>query len=273
MPIDISLSIEEIAVAMGAEGDSQVALGILIKQFGKVSKDEMEGRLYSAIHALIAEGRLSSTGDGNVQNSPELREVARILLKADYTVRYQRRQEKSEYFLAYHFLGKKVFEHRLKQKVVHQIKEVTREDVIAGGLDFFGMNNSNSPDFPVYSLPVDALKSLQPSGKTEAMLGYLEMHEIPVEVRTVLVEDIAAAGFRASALRIEYDEKNSPYSKLGFLLLHGSKQNWIFLPENKYGKDHLSLLPGSCENFQRLASKLIVFHRGRQGGNKNEPQK
>lgn len=67
MPIDVPLSVEEIAVALSAEGNADAASSILFRQFGKLSKSEMEGRLYSAIHALMAQGYLYPIGDGNVK--------------------------------------------------------------------------------------------------------------------------------------------------------------------------------------------------------------
>lgn len=265
MPIDISLSVEEIAVALGAEGNEQAASSILLTQFGKLSKNEMEGRLYSAIHALMADGRLSSAGDGSVHNSPELKEVAEILSRVDYTVRYQRRDDKTESFLAYHFLGKKVFEHRPKQKVIHHIKEVTQNAVIIGGINFLNIQSISTFDFPVCSLPVDALKMLQPNEKTEIVLDYLEAHEFPSNLRMDLIRDITTPKFRASILRIGYDEKNAPYSQQGFLLLQGPKRNWIFAPEKKNGKDYLSVLPGSSKNFRKSVTGLIIAQKKKKG--------
>ena len=175
----------------------------------------------------------------------------------DYTIRYQRRDQHGDHFLAYHFLGKRVFEHQPKQKVVHHFKEVDEGSAITGGHDFFSIQDSGDIDFSLWELPIDAMKLFQSGQKAVAKLGYLEKHKFPVDVRTALVEDIMSTEYRASVLRIDYDKKNMPYSNQGFLLLQGKNRDWIFLPKKENGKDYLSVLPGNSKNFQKLVSGLV----------------
>jgi len=255
---DFLLSVEEVALAMSIVGQPEMAHNLMAAQLGEMQQEEARARLLAAGHSLMARRWLTMDAQGTMHLAEPLGRVARVLSRADFSVRYSRSHRNADFSLSFHFGEGGIFAHRIEQGVVHHITEVQDTDaVIRGGLTFFEMAQVRPFTCPSAEIPYSLLDEIKDEEDTSSILRRLEETGVPEETRTLLAEDLRGVQYRGSILRVEYGEDNLPRSDHGLLVLRGPERLWLLRPLIWEGDLSVALLPGTEEAFRQEVAALL----------------
>lgn len=255
---DFCLSVEEVALAVSMAGQPEVAHGLMMAQLGTMPQEEVRARLRAAGHSLLARGWLAMDAQGEMHLADPLTRIARVLSRADFSIRYSRSHRNAELALTFHFGEEGIFAHRLEQGVVHHIVEVQDTDaVIQGGLEFYEVANVHPFNVSSVEVPQDVLDAAKDEGHAGPVLKKLKAAGVPEETRTLLAEDLVGVQYRGAILRVEYGEDNTPRSDRGLLVLRGPERLWLMRALVRDGKPAVILLAGTEEIFRREVAALL----------------
>ncbi len=255
---DFLLSVEELALAMSMVDRPEVAHDLMVAQLGAMKQEEARTRLLTAGHSLMARGWLTMDVQGTMHLADPLARVARVLSRADFSIRYSRSHRNVDLSLSFHFGEDGIFAHRMEQGVVHHIIEVQDADaVIQGGLAFFEMTEVHPFTCPSAEILNSLLDKIKDEKNTSSILQHLQEAGVPEETRTLLAEDLRGVQYRGSILRVEYGEDNIPRSDRGLLVLRGPERLWLLRPLIGEGEPSVTLLPGTEQVFRRQVAALL----------------
>ena len=85
---DFVLSVEEVSLVISIVGRPEVAHGLMAAQLGDMQEEEARARLLAAGHSLMARGWLTMDSQATMRLADPLARIARILSRADFSVRY-----------------------------------------------------------------------------------------------------------------------------------------------------------------------------------------
>jgi hypothetical protein len=206
----------------------------------------------------MARGYLSMDTEGNVHLTEPIARIARILTRADHTLRYSRSYRNADLLLAFHFDEQDTFAHRLEQGVIHHITQVSgQEAALQGGLDFFNLAEARPFTCPAAVISQELLDQIKDDPAYVVIQRRLTHAGVPTETCDPLTEDLSNTRYRGSILRVEYDENNAPTSDRGLLVLRGPERLWLGHPFSREGKQYVTLLPGTEQTFRQRVSMLL----------------
>lgn len=258
MENDFLLSVEELALAMSLVGRPESGHNLMAAQLGAMKQEEARIRLLTAGHSLMARGWLAMDAQGTMHLADSVARVARVLSRADFSIRYGRAHQNAEFSLAFHFGEGGIFAHRIEQGVVHHIAEVyDRDTVIQGGMDFLEVSQAHPFTCPSVTLPYNLLAEVKDERDVSSILQRLRAATVPQETGVLLAEDLYNARYRGSVLRVEYDENNVPRSDRGLLILRGPERLWLLLPIPGKGEPSVTVQPGTEESFRQQVVALL----------------
>jgi len=255
---DFLLSVEEVTLAMSMVSQPEIAHGLMVAQLGEIQQEESRARLLAAGHSLMARGWLTMDTRGTMHLTDLLARIARVLSRADFSIRYSRSHRNADFSLSFHFGEGSIFVHRIEQGVVHHITEVQDIDaVIQGGLAFFERAQERLFTCPSAKISKDLLDKIKDEEDASFILKRLEEAGVSEETRTLLAEDLDGVQYRGSILRVEYGEDNVPRSDHGLLVLRGPDRLWLLRPRLEEGETFVTILPGTEEVFRREVTALL----------------
>jgi hypothetical protein len=255
---DFLLSVEEVALAMSMVGQPEVAHDLMLAQLGTMKQEEARVRLLTAGHSLMAQGWLTMDAQGAMHLADPLARVARVLSRADFSIRYSRSHREADLSLSFHFGERGIFAHRIEQGVLHHVTEVQDTDaVIQDGLVFFEMAQVQPFVCSSDEIPVGLLDEVKDEKDVASILHRLEATDVPEETRMLLAEDLHRAQYRGSILRVEYGEDNVPRSDRGLLVLRGPERLWLLRQLPGKSKPSVTPLPGTERSFRQEVAVLL----------------
>lgn len=256
---DFLLGVEEVALAMSMVGQPEMAHNLMVVQLGTMSQEEARARLLAAGHSLIARGWLTMDEHGEMHLAAPLARIARVLSRADFSIRYTRSHQNAELALTFHFGEGGIFAHRMEQGVVHHISEIQDADlVIEGGMTFFDVMEAQPFTCPLVEIPYSLLEKIKDEENPSEIGRQLEEHGVPEETRVLLAEDLQKVQYRGSIMRVEYGKDNVPRSDHGLLVLRGPKRLWLFRPIIRGKQPFVTPLPCTEQVFRQEVAALIA---------------
>jgi len=254
----IRLSIEEMAVVLSQMGQPEQGQSLIIAQLGEMNQDEARGRLLSATHSLLAREAMTFEPDGGFLLSDALRQVGRVLTRADFTIRYTRAQTAADLQLTYHALHGRFYEHLLEQGVIHRLTEVNRPDeMIQSGLAFFEVAAAQPFESGVATIANPILETVMRATTADEARDLLRQAGMQDAVRQRFAEDLINSQFRGSALRIEYEADGSLRSDVGLLFLRGPERLWQLESEVRQGEAEWELSPATALGLRAALARLL----------------
>lgn len=259
MPItEFLLSVEELALAVSALGQPQMAHDVMLAQLGSMSSDEAHARLKTAGHSLLARGWLTMDTEAQLHLEPELERVVSALIRPDFSLRYSRSQSQGEWLSAFHFAKGMLIAHRVEQGLLHHLVEINdAASAIQQGIEFFEIAPSSDFQIPESHLPGKFLITLKDADAPLAA-QQLQTQPLPAVVRQGLLDALQACRYRGSALRVEYDAAHVAHSERGLLLLGGPQRVWLFRFTGPDESSPVDILPGTPEVFAREIQALLA---------------
>jgi hypothetical protein len=251
----IRLSTEELALILAQMGHVEASKGLIATQLGlEASPAQMQARMLTAAHGLLASGWLDLDKDGNLVIDPELQRIAGVLTEAKLSIRYSRAEQAGERFVTYHITESGVFEHFVEYGIVHAITELPHIDAILdGGVDFLEVAETLPFAAPSFEVPFAVLSEINDERDVGAITQRLQRSGVPPAAAPLLAEDVAGEQYRGSALRVEYNHDAQPFSDHGLLLLRGPQRLWLM----RQAPQSVTLLPGTEEAFRREVAALV----------------
>ena len=145
-PKGLRLSVEELAFAIGAIGEAETAGAFLRVLLGTRCREEIDGRLLSASHSLIARGYLTfDLSEKERELDKQLAELVGVLAGCDFSIRCGRSVQDGEDVHSYFFKGDAIVEHRLSMDVVSELEHLPSADIaMKRSLVFFGLGEADS---------------------------------------------------------------------------------------------------------------------------------
>ena len=257
----VQLGVEELSLAMSMIGEPEVAKGLLHLALGEMSTEEEKGRLLAAGHSLMARGLLFIR-DGQSHLAGDLRGLLSTLADNDFIIHCNRRKLGSAaQVLAYFVKGTTALEQRVEQQVVYHLSSVSDlEEVVAGGLEFFKVQESEIFCFPDAEVPVSVIDRAKEAAdeSPEAILTIFQNSGVPDTLCRLLSEDFQRSEYRGSVIRVERSKEGPLGLNKGFLVLKGAKRTWLFPLILRDGKPYARFLLGTLDNFTHELHQLIA---------------
>lgn len=257
----ISLSPEEVALALTQLGHPEFGRDVIVSQFGPLSPEEVRARVLSAGHSLIARELLAITPEGELRLVEPILRFAHVLAASDFSLHYRRVWSGIQFISTYHFHDGAIFEHKIERGIAHTLVELDSvEQVVRGGLDFFSMDGMQPFSCPSAEIPQSVLDEIAGLNDRAAMLNRLAMAGVAEETRHMLAADMQRTVSRGSMLRIEYLPGETPVANHGLLTLQGPERLWLLQPYEHEGHAYVRTIAANEQNFRREILALLDPH-------------
>jgi hypothetical protein len=265
-PNTFTLSIEELAYALGVLGGTEIASGYLGALLGERPQLELEGRLLAASHALVARDLLDfNPRTGDKQLSPELADLLRSLIQNEYSLRCNRVTAGEEDGVNFYRAGNAWLEHRLSKAVVAHVTALAGIAMVARqSAMFFGLPIQSSKPLSGASQSVGVIPAalLERFGRpgTQPLLAEITKlfvsAGLPLESASALAADLAAPILRGSMMKVETRTEGLMADR-GFLFFKGTRGAWILeiIPQ---APPMLRVFVGNSDQLQRSVESLLA---------------
>lgn len=239
-PTVYSLSLEELALALGLINRPDLGRVVLSSIYPNLSESESEARLSSASHSLLARGICSLNEKNNPILDSELEKALLPLAKFDYLLQLSIVMDDGQVNITVHVRRKQTFTSRLIQAgVVNMLthgQTSSLADYFLNIFDGIGLNGSANAIQAKITLDtigkiVSKNSSLSDRARLLTDIGWAK------EDAKMLSEDLEEQKVRATIIRIDAsDQSLIDNSKItvhkNLLLLKGKTRSWAFLFEN-----------------------------------------
>jgi hypothetical protein len=255
---DVRLSVEELALILSLSGEQEMGRLLIEAQLGEMQPEEIDSKLYTAAHSLLARGWINMTESLEFELSKRMELIFHVLTNAKFSLQYRRTFEDGEFTLTYHFFNHSIYEHAIEWGVVHQIKRVSGvEAIVQGGMDFFDMEQQKPFRAEELRLPYIEFEVISEMEGEDEIVSKLVSAGAPEKMGDLLAEDLLHTRFRGGILRIEYPEGEEPQSDFGLLTLQGPDRLWLLRIEDDHGEAMLNIMPGTKKAFREEVKSLI----------------
>jgi hypothetical protein len=250
--------VEELALALSMKGQPIMAHNLLDYHLGPMEKEDVEARLYTAGHSLLARGWLTIDDEGETQIRDRLNDVVSILHESDFSIRFSRASKFEESILTYHFNGKKKLEHFIDMGVVHHIRRINgMEAVIEGAFTFFEADRLKKFSSPSFIVPYKLFEYLCGVEDINTIRKELEKAGIQENVIDYLAEDLAQSIYRGAIIRIEYPGDEIPQSSQGIFTLESMNRLWLLRPREEDNGLSVEVFPGTKKAIHDEVIRLV----------------
>lgn len=231
-----SLSTEELAMAMGLINQADKGHNILATTFGELSQSEVDARLTSASHSLLAHGLCTLSNEGTPILNPDLEKVLFPLAKFDYLLQVSIVSGDGQAAATIYVQKKKQFtSHSVQLGVIHVLEHGAYQrlpEFLADALRPKAGKPSKSRAIPKdLTITPAILGGLLKQDKKATQ--WLSEHGWTDDIAQSLISDIAKQSLRGTLIRVQANE-NATLDSLSdaerptLLSLAGKKNFWVF---------------------------------------------
>lgn len=261
MSPDYRLSIEELAFALGVIGGVEVASAFLLTTLGKLKDDDLSGRLTAASHSLLAR-ELLTIEEGKGKLVTGLAEVVTAIVASTRTIRCNEVSREGERVITFFASDTAIVEHELQNGVVAVLARLPDAQSVVARLSAFIANGKTQADArakTVGVVPMSVLEQFnQATSAQSPEKARQELIKAGIEsgVAAKLVQDLASATARGSALLVTTDAEGAPVSNRGFLFSKGPQHLWLFNIQPTE-PPQAEILPGTPSTLRQLCAVLL----------------
>jgi len=259
-----SLGLEELAMALGLINRPEMGRQLLVSIYDHLTESQVESRLSSASHSMLARGLASISEKGSPILESGLEQALFPLARFDYVLQISRVRDGKQGGATVHVQKGKYFtSHSIQAGVVHVLEHGDYKSLPAYLGDTFHANKEKETSAVEHTWNItpgilgDALRN----EKTGAISKILAQAGLPDSEAQNLADDLAHQTIRGTILRMaagaETDmQKMTTMKKQMIMLLGSSKRNWLFeFP----GADDASVGKAWTVNQQTLQKRLESF--------------
>ncbi len=257
---DYKLGFEELVMAIGLNGEPDIAKKSLVAFTGKSNNDEDRGRLLAASHTLLAKELITLDKDtGKLQLQDDLKHIINIITKYQLSLRFSYGPKMAEKILAYYYLDKKIVKHEILPEAVHRLSWVTdQSQILQDGIHFLGFNTCKDFKYQEAEIKQSLLEKAKEKVTTQPsiVLDYLIKAGVSKKNAELLSDDLLHPDYRGSVLRVERKD-GGIVSDRGFLVMMRKPRAWIFPVYFKKDEPYVHILSGTDSSFKNEVLALV----------------
>jgi len=233
-----SLGLEELAMALGLINRPDLGRDLLLSIYEKISEEQVDSRLTSASHSLLARGFCGVSNSGTPVLRTDFEQALFPLARFDYVFQMSVVRNDVQVNATVHVRKGKAFtSHTTNMGVIHLLEYGDFKQLVPFFLDVleeFGGKESISASQTSGKVTLGLLGRALGLGQKQAEIADLLKNEEWGNVGAKnLAEDLTHQIIRATILRVETTnetpiEKVREASKRSILLLQGKKRSWLF---------------------------------------------
>lgn len=232
----ISLGLEELAMALGLINRPDLGRQLITSIYENLSEEEIEHRLSSASHSLLARGLVAISEKGSPILENNLETALFPLARFDYILQLSRVREGGQISATVHVQKGKLFTaHSIQAGVVHVLEHGHYKDLPGYLGDTFSLGSvkdGKSTEFEWTVSPSILGETLKTTNRS-AVLEIIKSAGVPTGDAKDLASDLAQQTERGTILRVQVSSELdvqtiSAADKQMLMLLSGKKQNWLF---------------------------------------------
>lgn len=255
----LTLSVDELALAVVMAGQADVAKGILQGSLGEISEEEVRGRLLAAGDALLSRGLTEFRGeDKKIYLSEQMMDIAVVLATPEFSLRLDRYETEKEEATNFHFADGKIVEHKLQgTPLVHQIGAINQEGILSVAISMYGLEDAEEFECDQSVIEYSQLEKAKEIAVTDPKSLDKFLSEAGMSERDagLLARDILNTVFRGAIMRLDYSEEGV-VSNHGLLILGSAERIWFLPITSEGGKTLVRLIPGSGDGMQQELAGL-----------------
>jgi hypothetical protein len=254
------LSVEELAFVLGILGGADVARGFLLSILGERPRQDLEQRLLTASHSLMARGYLELEGETKCLDQ-RLSDTVGPLLRNEFSLRCSRSAAGAEQILNYYVQGSALLEQETIKAVLFRLQIISGlPAALERSAEFFDLPRKGAakgPDEAMGTIAVSLMEKAResvPSSSKQQVAALFVSARLSPDVAADLAEDLFELEYRGSVIRIEREDERM-VSNTGFLLLKGARRFWILdiVPRDP---PLLNVFRGTSQRYRAFFDKL-----------------
>ncbi|MDQ2806777.1 MAG: hypothetical protein M3Z04_07660 [Chloroflexota bacterium] len=257
------ISVEELAYALGVLGGVGVAGGFLRSVLGDRDRRELDGRLLSAGHTLMARGYLDlNLVTQTTHIDPALRAAVLPLINNQFSIRCSYAAGNGEQVLAYFSQKPIIIEHKLVQGVISHLDLVPDWATVADrSYRFFDLPLTRADDqgfHPVGNVPINYLyrpQTQENASSPDTLTLQLQREGLLPLIAQQLAQDIVESEAHSSVIRTQTGPAGLTADR-GFLILR-SWQRWWLLDLQPQNSSVVIVYQGTRSLYNTLFQRLI----------------
>lgn len=231
-----SLGLEELAMALGLINRPDMGRQLIASIYDNLNDAQIESRLSSASHSLLARGLAAISGKGSPILESGLEQALFPLVRFDYVLQLSRVRGDDQVGATVHVQkGKSFTSHSIQAGVVHVLEHGLCKNLSAYLRDTFNLGvekNATSVEHEWTITPGvlgEALRGADPS----VIFSILSNAGVPNNDAKNLADDLAHQTLRGTILRVQANsdadmDQLVSLDKRMLMILGGRKRGWLF---------------------------------------------
>jgi len=266
--VKLSISVEELALALGLINSAELGRSILAGPYDNLTEEQVEQRLTTASHSLLARGLCSLSAQGQPVLDSDLENALFPLARYDSLFQLGILRDRVHSNTVIHVIkGKSFSSHFVQLGVVHTLEHGNDSQLpgyLLNILDEIGKGQSGSSKATKLRLQLGMLgSSLGAREKQDSVVEALVLSGWPKPDATKLAEDLEHQTMRCTLIRIKATsemtvEATKEAPKATMLLLKGQERSWVFeFPSMDDAAEGTALLI-SRPDFEKALSAFVL---------------
>lgn len=258
--MEISISLEELALLLNLMGYPIVAKGFLVSQLGNIAAEEERGRLMAANHTLLAKD-IITLEEGQLHIAAPYSELLDLLPNNDYAVRcILVSQGDTQRMLTYYIRGEQIVEQQIAFGVVHSLRTISSLDEVSEAIySLLEIHTLQGMDHVTEYLSQAELEGLT-TVYTDMTAASNRLQKLgwAKETADYFAQDNFEQRRRAGLLRVVMNPEQSKPSERGYMLLTGSSgRAWLMILNDADGGSPLIVQPATNDLVRRETMILL----------------
>ncbi len=231
-----SLGLEELSMALGLVNRPDMGKQLLESIYDNLTETQIESRLSSASHSLLARGLAAISEKGGPVLEGGLEQALFPLIRFDYVLQISRVRDGKQVGATVHVQkGKSFTSHSIQAGVVHVLEHGSWKNLANYLMNTFPLLDEKGIKTEELPWPVTPgiLGEALRGGKLSAIIKILVRSGMPSADAENLAEDLAHQTLRGTILRVKANgeinmEKLAAVDKQMVMILSGKARNWLF---------------------------------------------
>jgi DNA-directed RNA polymerase subunit N (RpoN/RPB10) len=251
----LSLSVAELAFALGVQQSEQVAFDVIRDELGVEAEEEVEFALALAGHSLLARDLLREGGGDEYEMAPLLEEVTRLVAGATRSLICSRTEEGQTAELSFHFGPRGVVQRRVRDEFVHEFEISPGSAAATTAADFYAAPREVRGTAHTVRLRPSLVDEALFSRERSLIDERISQAHAPAEAGTALADDLLRYCCRGLLVSVDHLEDGTSMFEPRGALLKGPSRLWIVTPQLSGAEPEMEF--SVCS---RQALKSAVLH-------------
>lgn len=231
-----SLGLEELAMALGLINRPDMGRELIASIYEDLSEDQIENRLSSGSHSLLARGLVAISDKGTPILESTFEQALFPLARFDYTLQLSRVRKSRLVSASVHVQKGRTFtSHSVQVGIVHVLEHGAYKDLpgfLRKTFNLAGGQNAKSVEFEWMVSPGMLGETIRGANQMEIM-EIIGNAGVPTNDAKDLAADLAQQTERGTILRVQVDSETDAKAVLTtdkqmLMLLCGKKRDWLF---------------------------------------------